>query len=98
MKGTEIMCTNKNFDNIVNEDLKQHLKDELMTEMNQSISSAVPRAVRDLPYLVTCGYQVYVAQLVQIHPTALYILFCWDCALSCIHCTAPNQYPRTHDS
>ena len=53
----------KNFDNIVNEDLKQHLKDELMTEMNQSISSAVPRAVRDLPYLVTCGYQVYVAQL-----------------------------------
>ena len=63
MKGTEIMCTNKNFDNIVNEDLRQDLKDELMTELNQSIWSAVPRAVRDLPYLVTCAYQVYVAQV-----------------------------------
>jgi len=46
-----------NFDNITNEDMRQHLRDELMTELNQSISSAVPRAVRDLPYLVTCAYQ-----------------------------------------
>merc|ERR1712192_60711 len=47
----------ENFDNIINEDLRQHLKDELMTELNQSISSAVPQAVRDLPYLVTCASQ-----------------------------------------
>ena len=51
------------FDNIANADLRQHLKDELLTELNQSISSAVPRAVRDLPYLVTCAYQVNVAQV-----------------------------------
>merc|ERR1712198_627294 len=47
----------ENFDKIVNEDLRQNLKDELMTELNQTISSAVPQAVRDLPYLVTCAYQ-----------------------------------------
>ena len=44
-----------------NEDLRHHLKDELMAEVNQSISLAVPRAVRDLPYLVTCAYQVHPA-------------------------------------
>merc|ERR1719391_46327 len=42
---------------IENEDLRQNLKDELMIELNQTISYAVPRAVRDLPYLVTCAYR-----------------------------------------
>ena len=51
-----------NFDNIVIEDWRKDLKNELMTELNQSISSAVPRAVRDLPYLVTCAYKVCLAQ------------------------------------
>ena len=52
----------ENFEKIVIGDLRQQLKDELMTELNQSISSAVPKAVRDLPYLVTCAYKVYLAQ------------------------------------
>ena len=62
----------EDFDNIINEDLRQHLKDELMTELNQSIYSAVPKAVRDLPYLVTCAYQVnasstYVNIIFSVH-------------------------------
>ena len=62
-KNNEIVKKGKNFDKILTEDLRQNLKDELMTELNQSIASAVPRAVRDLPYLVTCAYQVYLAQI-----------------------------------
>ena len=63
-KNNEIVKKGKNFDKILTGDLRQNLKDELMTELNQSIASAVPRAVRDLPYLVTCAYQVYLAQIV----------------------------------
>ena len=58
-KNNEIVKKGKNFDKILTEDLRQNLKDELMTELNQSIASVVPRAVRDLPYLVTCAYRVY---------------------------------------
>ena len=58
-KNNEIVKKGKNFDKILTEDLRKNLKDELMTELNQSIASAVPRAVRDLPYLVTCAYRVY---------------------------------------
>jgi len=58
-KNNEIVKKGKNFDKILTEDLRQNLKDELMTELNQSIASAVPRAVRDLPYLVTCAYREF---------------------------------------
>lgn len=63
-KNNEIVKKGKNFDKILTEDLRQNLKDELMIELNQSIASVVPHAVRDLPYLVTCAYQVYLAQIV----------------------------------
>merc|ERR1719507_2304850 len=56
-KNNDIVKKSRNFDKILTEDLRKNLKDELMTEPNQSIASAVPRAVRDLPYLVTCGSQ-----------------------------------------
>ena len=66
---------NENFDKIIREDLRQNLKDELMTELNATISSVVPRALRDLPYLVTCAYKVYNFQEVQ----GPQLLLVWAC-------------------